>query len=122
MPLCDGVERDRDRVRVARSAFMHEPKAPTPGSTMPSAPFACSAVGDELGLGADVDERLVDRAEVADAVVEDRDTRGHKRALGRRDPRAFDAHGVAQRPGHALEARLDDVMRVLAAAWRGCAA
>ena len=82
-------------------------------------------VGGEARVGADVLERLLGRAEVADAVVEHGDQRTlarSQRALGRRDAVALDAHGVAQAAGHALERRLDDVVGVRAGALASRAA
>ena len=52
---------------------MHRPKSPTPGSTTPAAPAAAAGIGDQGGVGAEVLQRLLGRAEVADAVVEDGD-------------------------------------------------
>jgi hypothetical protein len=79
-------------------------------------------VTGQHGVGAGLREPLVGRVQVADPVVQDRD-RGFAHdpprsegALGGGQRVAFDPHGVAQRSGHSLEVRLDDVMRVLPAA------
>ena len=63
---------------VLRSAWAHRPNAPTPGRTTPDAPAASSAVGDEPGPRPQVDEGLVRRRQVADAVVEDGDSPVHR--------------------------------------------
>ena len=79
-------------------------------------------VTGQHGVGAGVREPFVGRVQVADPVVEDRD-RGFAHdpprsegALGGGQRVPFDPHGIAQRSSHSLEVRLDDVMRVLAAA------
>ncbi len=67
---------------------------------------------DEAGVGPDVQQCFLGRAEIADAVVEDRDHRGLQDALGRRDGRALDPDGVAQGPADGLEVRFEDVVGV----------
>ena len=74
-------------------------------------------VRGEPRVGADAFERLLRRAEVADAVVEDGDqgpASRHSDALGRRHAAALDAHRRAQRSGDALERGFDDVVGVVA--------
>ena len=64
-------------------------------------------------LGADVRERLLDRAAVAHPVVDDRD---HRSALGGRDARLVGSIATATRSAraNALKQRLDHVVRVRA--------
>jgi hypothetical protein len=78
-----------------------------------------AGIGGEAGVGADPLERLLGRAQVADAVVEHGDQRArdarrrsHSTPLVDGTPGALDPHRVAQRPGHALERRLDEVVGV----------
>ena len=104
-----------------RSASMQRPKAPTPGSTTAAAALGDEpGVGGEAGVGTDVDERLLGRAQVADAVVEHGDQRAPAATVTARPwwtarfPGALDAHGVAQAAGQTLERRLDDVVDVAA--------
>ena len=85
-------------------------------------------VSGQLGLGAHVLERLVDRAQVAHPVVEDRDVGAHSRPLVEGTPWHARVLGdrLAQRPRERLERHLDHVVRVgarlaragAASAWR----
>ena len=69
----------RARARAIRSIAFG--KAPTPGRTRPSAaPTRVVVVGDH-GLGADPLERLLDRAQVAHPVVEDRAPVRHRSSV-----------------------------------------
>ena len=102
-----------------RSAAMHAPKAPTPGSTTASA--ACdrrraSAVSARVGA------EVLRAPSRPSAGCRSRSRRprsvsvsSEQRALGRRHVVALDLHRVAQRAGDALERRLDHVVAVLAA-------
>ena len=90
-----------------------------PGRTRPSALARRVVVGGDHGLGADALERLLDRAQVAHPVVEDRDPCVIvERALGRRHAGlvGVDRDRLAQRPGERLEAGLDQVVGVGAVA------
>ena len=100
---------------------MHAPNAPTPGSTTRVGVGDQRRVGGEPGVGADVLQRLLRRAQVADPVVEDRDQRpiGSPPLVTARPwcdgtAGALDPHGVAQAAGEALERGLDDVVDVAA--------
>ena len=98
-------------------------KAPTPGRITPSA--ARTAWGSAVieASAPDPLERLLDRAQIAHPVVEDRDlghrdTRSGQGPLGGRDAglERVDLDGLAQGPGERLEAGLDHVVRVGAVA------
>ena len=95
---------------LAAKASAQRPNAPTPGSTTPAAPATSSGSSTSRAVGAHVLERLLGRAQVADAVVQDGDEPAHRAApvtgrpwsqgaLGRGDAHALDAHGVAQGTG-----------------------
>ena len=85
---------------------VHRARAePTPGSTARSA----LATSSRDSVGAEPRERERDRADVAGAVVADRDV--HSDALRRRDAVALGAHGRAQRAADRLERGLGDVVR-----------
>ena len=86
----------------------------------------CVRIGDQTvvdgqsGIGAATLQRLLRRAQIADAVVEHGDQRLQslivlQHALRRRHLRALDAHCVAKAPRQTFEHRLDDVMHVAAA-------
>ena len=70
----DGVVRGVLEVRRRAAPPCTRPNAPTPGSTTPAASAIRRVVGGEPGVGAAVLQRLLRRAQVADAVVEDGDT------------------------------------------------
>ena len=62
---------------------MQAPNAPTPGSTTPAARSIAADVARDLGAHADALEALLHAAQVAHAVVDDRDC-GHAHSLTRR--------------------------------------
>ena len=109
------------RARARGSARIAVGKAPTPGRTRPSAARDRLGVGADHGLGADVLERLLDRAQVSHPVVEDRDPRLRSRVsvpFVRRHAGlvGVDRDRLAQRAGERLEAGLDHVVGVGAVA------
>ena len=77
----DGGSRAGASSPLSRSARAQAPKAPTPGSTTASAASTVAGVGDQARRCADVLERLLGRAQVADAVVEDGDARPSRHRL-----------------------------------------
>ena len=101
------------RGRAFRISSMVAPKAPSPGSTSASARAAAGIAGQH-GLRPRVAEALGDAAQVADAVVDDRD-HSEPLVLGTPFTRGSRATAIAQRPGRGLEQRLRDVVRVAAA-------
>ena len=109
--------RPRSRIRsIARG------KAPTPGQDHAVGGAHLGGVAGDRRGGADVLERLLDRAQVAHPVVEDRDPRAHSLSvplvegtpLSSRVDRDRDAQGA----GEGLEAGLDHVVGVGAVADR----
>ena len=110
----------------ARSRSIAGAAAPTPGTTSRSAPSISSPLVAQAHVGAGGAQRLVDRHEVARAVVHDDDerpaarrcARSSERALRRRDALA-PRIGLARDPQRAaerLERRLGEVVVVAARA------
>ena len=100
---------------------MHAANAPTPGTTRPSASCAAARSAVSVDVGAGALEGAHGRAQVARAVVEDDHGRllvGHGQSAplvdGTPVSRGSSATASRKRPGHRLELRLDDVVRVAA--------
>ena len=66
--------------RASRSPFMQAEKAPTPGTSSPSAFMARVVVAGDLDVGADVGEGPLGGPDVPEAVVEDDDLLGGSRS------------------------------------------
>ena len=103
--------------RTRRSPAMHAAKAPTPGTTRPSASCAGCRSAVRVTVGAGALEGAHGRAEVARPVVEDDDAYCHRASplvRGHAGLARVDRDRVAERPGERLELRLDEVVRVAA--------
>ena len=100
---------------------MHAAKAPTPGTTSPSASIAASRVGGDGDVGPDPFEGTLRRAQVARSVVEDDDPL-HRLSTplvdGTPCTRGSSLDGSAQRAGDRLVLRLGHVVPVAARSAR----
>ena len=105
--------------RLARSASITARKAPTPGTTRPSASRMSARSEVSTRVGARRLERLDGGVHVARSVVEDRDerTRAHRApfVLGMPLDERVEGLGLTERTGERLVLGLGDVVRVAAA-------